>query len=123
MNRFTCKQHTFEVAGTAATATAAYVIPAGYAGKILHGSWSHNCGDGARTGYWVLTRDAASYVLHEPASLVANTRRQLYTDVVAQEPLLVRFGDTIALVTTAVCDAGKLITIQLTIEEIQGETL
>ena len=121
-SRFALNQRTLETSGAAAGTTGAYAIPIGYACKLVHGWWSHD-NAAARTGYWVLTRGGTDYVLHEPAALNANTRRQFYTDVITGgEALILRYGDTLTLTVTLACDAGKKITICLTLEEVIGET-
>ena len=120
--RFDFAQRTISVNGVAASDHVSYAIPSGFACKLMHGQWSHNSGDGARTGYWVLTRGGLNYVLAEPQALAANIRRNLYTDVVVPEPLILRYGDKLTLQLTGACDAGHYATMVLTFEEIKGET-
>lgn len=121
LGRIVMNQRTFTVDGDDADTHADYACPIGYVMEIEHAEWSHD-NAAARTGYWVLTRGGVPYVLAEPQALNANTRRQMYTDVIMHKPLLMRYGDTLSVIVTLACDAGKNITMQFTVSELKGET-
>lgn len=121
LDRFRLNTHLHEVQGALATATVTYTIPIGYACYLRWGSIIHDDPAGL-TVYWVLTRGALNYPLHEPVALAINVRDQLYYRVDCKGPLLLRYGDGISVYSTAAPAAGKRMTMRLDMEELIGET-